>query len=181
MARIIIRINRDRHLCDDLLVVIRRTRGVALDRDGKQRLRLAGILGIVGRGRVGGVQIAEAGVAAPAQGQRLAVRQAGILDLQLRLHQLHNVDAVLGRVVADKGVIAAVVIASVINIRSTVLIEAELIGFGIVKDRIDLPALHVDLDTDRGIQQRGVVDVIAQQLLDQRVMVAVRCAGLVIV
>ena len=73
------------------------------------------------------------------------------------------------------------VIAAVINIRSTVLIEAELIGFGIVKDRVDLPALHVDLDTDRGIQQRGVVDVIAQQFLDQRVMVAVRCAGLVIV
>ena len=73
------------------------------------------------------------------------------------------------------------VIAAVINIRSTVLIEAELIGFCIVKDRVDLPALHVDLDTDRGIQQRGVVDVIAQQLLDQRVMVAVRCAGLVIV
>ena len=162
MARIIIRINRDRHLGDDLLVIIRRARGVALDRDGKQRLRLAGILGIVGRGRVGGVQIAEAGVAAPAQGQRLAVRQAGILDLQLRLHQLHNVDAVLGRVVADKAVIAAVAIAAVINIRSTVLIEAKLIGFGIVKDRVDLPALHVDLDTDRGIQQRGVVDVIAQ-------------------
>ena len=181
MARIIIRINRDRHLGDDLLVIIRRTRGVALDRDGKQRLRLVGILGIVGRGRVGGVQIAEAGVAAPAQGQRLAVRQAGILDLQLRLHQLHNVDAVLGRVVADKAVIAAVVIAAVINIRSTALIEAELIGFGIVKDRVDLPALHVDLDTDRGIQQRGVVDVIAQQLLDQRVMVARGSARAVIV
>ena len=175
-------VDNNRHLCDDLLVIIRRTRGVALDRDGKQRLPIvAGVPGGVGRGRVGGVQIAEAGVAAPAQGQRLAVRQAGILDLQLRLHQLHNVDAVLGRVVADKAVIAAVVIAAVINIRSTVLIEAELIGFGIVKDRVDLPALHVDLDADRGIQQRGVVDVIAQQLLDQRVMVAVRCAGLVIV
>ena len=117
-------VDNNRHLCDDLLVIIRRTRGVALDRDGKQRLRLAGILGIVGRGRVGGIQIAEAGVAAPAQGQRLAVCQAGILDLQLRLHQLHNVDAVLGRVVADKAVLVAVVIAAVINIRSTVLIEA---------------------------------------------------------
>ena len=171
-------VDNDRHLCDDLLVIIRRTRGVALDRDGKQRFIF---VFVVSRGRVGGVQIAKAGVAAPAQGQRLAVRQAGVLDLQLRLHQLHNVDAVLGRVVADKAVIAAVFIAAVINIRSTVLIEAELIGFGIVKDRVDLPALHVDLDADRGIQQRGIVDVVAQQLLDQRVMVAVRCAGLVVV
>ena len=154
-------VDNNRHLCDDLLVIIRRTRGVALDRDGKQRLRLACILGIVGRGHVGGVQIAEAGVAAPAQGQRLAVRQAGILDLQLRLHQLHNVDAVLGRVVADKGVIAAVVIAAVINIRSTGFIKAQLAGICIVKDRVDLPALNVDFNADRGIQQRGVVDVIA--------------------
>ena len=174
-------VDNDRHLCDDLLVIIRRTRGVTFNRDGKQRLRLAGILGIVGCGRVGGIQIAEAGVAAPAQGQRLAVRQAGVLDLQLRLHQLHNVDAVLGRVVADKAVIAAVFIAAVINIRGSDLTKAELIGIGIVKDRVDLPALNVDLDADRGIQQRGIVDVVAQQLLDQRVMVAVRCAGLVIV
>ena len=142
-------VNGNRHLGDDLLVIIRRARGVALDCDGKQRFPIvAGVPGIVGRGHVGGIQIAEAGVAAPAQGQRLAVRQAGVLDLQLRLHQLHNVDAVLGRVVADKAVIAAVFIAAVINIRSTVLIEAELIGFCIVKDRVDLPALHVDLDAD---------------------------------
>ena len=145
-----------------MLVIIRRTRGVALDRDGKQRLPIdAGVSGCVGRGRVGGIQIAKAGVAAPAQGQRLAVRQAGILDLQLRLHQLHNVDAVLGRVVADKGVIAAVVIAAVINIRSTGFIKAQLAGICIVKDRVDLPALNVDFNADRGIQQRGVVDVIA--------------------
>ena len=171
-------VNGNRHLDDDLFVIARRTVDISLNGNSKQLLFLCSI---VGRGRVGGVQIAEAGVAAPAQGQRLAVRQAGILDLQLRLHQLHNVDAVLGRVVADKAVIAAVVIAAVINIRSTVLIEAELIGFGIVKDRVDLPALHVDLDTDRGIQQRGVVDVIAQQLLDQRVMVARGSARAVIV
>ncbi len=171
-------VNGNRHLGDDLFVIARRTVDISLNGNSKQLLFLCSI---VGRSRVGGVQIAEAGVAAPAQGQRLAVRQAGILDLQLRLHQLHNVDAVLGRVVADKAVIAAVVIAAVINIRSTVLIEAELIGFGIVKDRVDLPALHVDLDTDRGIQQRGVVDVIAQQLLDQRVMVARGSARAVIV
>ena len=171
-------VNGNRHLGDDLFVIARRTVDISLNGNSKQLLFLCSI---VGRSRVGGVQIAEAGVAAPAQGQRLAVRQAGILDLQLRLHQLHNVDAVLGRVVADKGVIAAVAIAAVINIRSTVLIETELIGFGIVKDRVDLPALHVDLDTDRGIQQRGVVDVIAQQLLDQRVMVARGSARAVIV
>ena len=171
-------VNGNRHLGDDLFVIARRTVDISLNGNSKQLLFLCSI---VGRSRVGGVQIAETGVAAPAQGQRLAVRQAGILDLQLRLHQLHNVDAVLGRVVADKAVIAAVVIAAVINIRSTVLIEAELIGFGIVKDRVDLPALHVDLDTDRGIQQRGVVDVIAQQLLDQRVMVARGSARAVIV
>ena len=74
------------------------------------------------------------------------------------------------------------VIAAVINIRSTVLIiEAELIGFGIVKDRVDLPALNVDLDADRGIQQRGIVDVVAQQLLHQRIVVVHGSAGLVIV
>ena len=171
-------VDNNRHLCDDLLVIIRRARGVALDRDGKQRFIL---VFVVGRGRVGGVQIAEAGVAAPAQGQRLAVRQAGILDLQLRLHQLHNVDAVLGRVVADKAVIAAVVIAAVINICGIGFIKAQFAGICVVKDRVDLPALNVDFNAERGIQQRGVVDVIAQQLLDQRVMVAVRCAGLVIV
>ena len=174
-------VDNNRHLCDDLLVIIRRTRGVALDRDGKQRLRLAGILGIVGRGRVGGVQITKAGVAAPAQGQSLAVRQAGVLDLQLRLHQLHNVDAVLGRVVADKAVIAAVFIAAVINIRGSGLIKAQFAGICVVKDRVDLPALNVDFHADRGIQQRGVVDVIAQQPLHQRVMVARGSARAVIV
>ena len=174
-------VDNDRHLCDDLLVIIRRTRGVALDRDGKQRLFLFFVVFVVSRGRIGGIQIAEAGVAAPAQGQRFAVRQAGVLDLQLRLHQLHNVDAVLGRVVADKAVIAAVFIAAVINIRGSGLPKAELIGIGIVKDRVDLPALHVDLDADRGIQQRGVVDVVAQQPLHQRIVVARGSARAVIV
>ena len=151
-------VNGNRHLGDDLFVIARRTVDISLNGNSKQLLFLCSI---VGRGRVGGVQIAEAGVAAPAQGQRLAVRQAGILDLQLRLHQLHNVDAVLGRVVADKAVIAAVVIAAVINICGIGFIKAQFAGICVVKDRVDLPALNVDFNADRGIQQRGVVDVIA--------------------
>ena len=73
-------------------------------------------------------------IAAPAQGQRFGVGEARVLDLQLGLLQLDHIYAVLGRVVAHKAVMAAVVIASVINIRCAVCFpEAQLVGVRVIK------------------------------------------------
>ena len=73
-------------------------------------------------------------IAAPAQGQRFGVGEARVLDLQLGLLQLDHIHTVLGRVVAHKAVMAAVVIASVINIRCAVCFpEAQLVGVRVIK------------------------------------------------
>ena len=73
-------------------------------------------------------------IAAPAQGQRFGVGEARVLDLQLGLLQLDHIHTVLGRVVAHKAVMAAVVIASVINVRCAVLFhKAQLVGIRVIK------------------------------------------------
>ena len=56
--------------------------------------------------------------------------------------------------------------------------KAQFFGVRIVKDRVHLPAADVDLDAERRVQQRGVVDVLPQQLLDQ---IVVRAAVFVVV
>ena len=93
-------------------------------------------------------------IAAPAQGQRFGVGEARVLDLQLGLLQLNHIHTVLGRVVAHKAVMAAVVIASVINVRCAVRFpKAQLVGVRVIKHRVHLPAGGVDLNTDGRIQQ----------------------------
>ena len=73
-------------------------------------------------------------IAAPAQGQRFGVREARVLDLQLGLLQLDHIHTVLGRVVAHKAVMAAVVIASVINVRCAVRFpKTQLVGVRVIK------------------------------------------------
>ena len=73
-------------------------------------------------------------IAAPAQGQRFGVGEARVLDLQLGLLQLDHIHTVLGRVVAHKAVMAAVVIAPVINVRCAVCFpKAQLVGVRVIK------------------------------------------------
>ena len=73
-------------------------------------------------------------IAAPAQGQRFGVGEARVLDLQLGLLQLDHIHTVLGRVVAHKAVMAAVVIAPVINVRCAVRFhKAQLVGVRVIK------------------------------------------------
>ena len=73
-------------------------------------------------------------IAAPAQGQCFGVGEARVLDLQLGLLQLDHIHTVLGRVVAHKAVMAAVVIASVINVRCAVCFpKAQLVGVRVIK------------------------------------------------
>ena len=115
-------------------------------------------------------------IAAPAQGQRFGVGEARILDLQLGLLQLDHIHTILGRVVAHKAVMAAVVIASVINIRCAVCFpKAQLVGVRVIKHRVHLPAGGVDLNADGRIQQRIIVDVIAQQRAQQLIVAVGIC------
>ena len=73
-------------------------------------------------------------IAAPAQGQCFGVGEARVLDLQLGLLQLDHIHTVLGRVVAHKAVMAAVVIASVINARCAVRFpKTQLVGVRVIK------------------------------------------------
>ena len=162
----------------------------ALDLDGEQRLRFIGnfvagqavFLGPVGHCRVDSVHVGQVGVAAPVQGQRLAVGQARVLDFQLRLLQFHHVDAVLGRVVTHQAVIAAVVVAAVGDIGCVghaVRGKAQLVGVRVIEHRVHLPAGPVDLHADGGAKHRIIVDIIAQQPPDQ--LVLARAVGLIVV
>ena len=162
----------------------------ALDLDGEQRLRFIGnfvagqavFLGLVSHCRVDSVHVGQVGVAAPAQGQRLAVGQARVLDFQLRLLQFHHVDAVLGRVVTHQAVIAAVVIAAVGDIGCVghaVRGKTQLVGVRVIEHRVHLPAGPVDLHADSGVKHRSIVDIIVQQPPDQ--LVLARAVGLIVV
>ena len=120
-------------------------------------------------------------IAAPAQGQRFGVGEARVLDLQLGLLQLDHIHTVLGRVVAHKAVMAAVVIAPVINVRCAVRFpKAQLVGVRVIKHRVHLPAGGVDLNADGRIQQRIIVDVIAQQLAQQFIVAVIICYFIII-
>ena len=101
--------------------------------DLKQRIFLARIGRFVACCHILHLRVA-GHIAAPAQGQRFGVGEARILDLQLGLLQLDHIYAVLGRVVAHKAVMAAVVIASVINVRCAVRFpKAQLVGVRVIK------------------------------------------------
>ena len=101
--------------------------------DLKQRIFLVRIGRFVGCCHILHLRVA-GHIAAPAQGQRFGVGEARVLDLQLGLLQLDHIHTVLGRVVAHKAVMAAVVIAPVINIRCAVCFpKAQLVGVRVIK------------------------------------------------
>ena len=101
--------------------------------DLKQRIFLARIGRFVGCCHILHLRVA-GHIAAPAQGQRFGVGEARVLDLQLGLLQLDHIHTVLGRVVAHKAVMAAVVIAPVINVRCAVRFpKAQLVGVRVIK------------------------------------------------
>ena len=101
--------------------------------DLKQRIFLARIGRFVGCCHILHLRVA-GHIAAPAQGQCFGVGEARVLDLQLGLLQLDHIHTVLGRVVAHKAVMAAVVIAPVINVRCAVCFpKAQLVGVRVIK------------------------------------------------
>ena len=101
--------------------------------DLKQRIFLVRIGRFVGCCHILHLRVA-GHIAAPAQGQRFGVGEARVLDLQLGLLQLNHIHTVLGRVVAHKAVMAAVVIASVINVRCAVLFpKTQLVSVRVIK------------------------------------------------
>ena len=121
--------------------------------DLKQRIFLARIGRFVACCHILHLRVA-GHIAAPAQGQRFGVGEARVLDLQLGLLQLDHIHTVFGRVVAHKAVMAAVVIAPVINVRCAVCFpKAQLVGVRVIKHRVHLPAGGVDLNADGCIQQ----------------------------
>ena len=76
---------------------------------------------------------------------------------------------------------AAVVIAPVINVRCAVRFpKAQLIGVCVIKHRVHLPAGGIDLNADGRIQQRIIVDVIAQQLAQQFIVAVIICYFIII-
>ena len=76
---------------------------------------------------------------------------------------------------------AAVVIASVINIRCAVFfLKTQLVGVRVIKHRVHLPAGGVYLNADGRIQQRIIVDVIAQQLAQQLIVAVIICYFIII-
>ena len=148
--------------------------------DLKQRIFLVRIGRFVGCCHILHLRVA-GHIAAPAQGQRFSVGEARVLDLQLGLLQLDHIHTVLGRVVAHKAVMAAVVIAPVINVRCAVCFpKAQLVGVRVIKHRVHLPAGGVDLNADGRIQQRIIVDVIAQQLAQQFIVAVGICYFIII-
>ena len=73
------------------------------------------------------------------------------------------------------------VVASVINIRCAVCFrKTQLVGVCVIKHRVHLPAGGVDLNADGCIQQRIIVNVIAQQLAQQFIVAVGICYFIII-
>ena len=58
--------------------------------------------------------------------------------------------------------------------------KAQLVGVCIVKNRVHLPAGGINLNADRGIQQRFIVDILVQQIMHKLVITCIVCCLIVI-
>ena len=115
--------------------------------------------------------------ARPAQRERFAVDQIDRGDLELRRVQIDDVHRVLHRVIAKALRASEVVAGAAVHVQpfagqlrrlaERVRAVVQSLAARAVKDRVDMTALHVDLDADRGVQQTFVIGILRKQLVDE--------------
>ena len=115
--------------------------------------------------RVLGVGFVAFGGAAPSHIQRFAVDQPLVAHAQLALLQIDHVDRIVGAVVAHQRLVAAVLVAAVVQQGGVggavfVIFKAQRLCARIIKDREHLPGAGVDFNAKSGIQKRAVVDIL---------------------
>ena len=114
--------------------------------------------------RVLGVGFVAFGGAAPSHIQRFAVDQPLVAHAQLALLQIDHVDRIVGAVVAHQRLVAAVLVAAVVQQGGVgialIVGKAQRLCARIIKDREHLPGAGVDFNTEGGIQKRAVVDIV---------------------
>ena len=115
--------------------------------------------------RVLGVGFVAFGGAAPSHIQRFAVDQPLVAHAQLALLQIDHVDRIVGAVVAHQRLVAAVLVAAVVQQGGVggavfVIFKAQRLCARIIKDREHLPRAGVDFNTKSGIQKRAVIDIL---------------------
>ena len=115
--------------------------------------------------------------ARPAQRERFAVDQIDRGDLELCRVQIDDVHRVLHRVIAKALRAAQVVAGAAVHVQpfagqlgrlaERVRAVVQSLAVRAVKDRVDMTALHVDLDADRGVQQAFVIGILRKQVVDE--------------
>ena len=114
--------------------------------------------------RVLGVGFVAFGGAAPSHIQRFAVDQPLVAHAQLALLQIDHVDRIVGAVVAHQRLVAAVLVAAVVQQGGVglplVVGKAQRLCARIIKDREHLPGAGVNFNTKSGIQKGAVVDIL---------------------
>lgn len=128
--------------------------------------------------------------ARPAQRERFAVDQIDRGDLELRRVQIDDVHRVLHRVIAKTLRASEVVAGAAVHVQpfagqlrrlaERVRAVVQSLAARAVKDRVDMTALHVDLDADRGVQQTFVVGILRKQLVDETAVARQLARGILV-
>ena len=128
--------------------------------------------------------------ARPAQRERFAVDQIDRGDLELCRVQIDDVHRVLHRVIAQTLRAAEVVAGAAVHVQpfagqlgrlaERVRAVIQSLAVRAVKDRVDMTALHVDLDADRGVQQAFVVGILRKQLVDEAAVARQLARGILV-
>ena len=128
--------------------------------------------------------------ARPAQRERFAVDQIDRGDLELRRVQIDDVHRVLHRVIAKALRAAEVVACAAVHVQpfagqlrrlaERVRAVVQSLAVRAVKDRVDMTALHVDLDADRGVQQAFVIGILRKQLVDETAVARQLARGILV-
>ena len=162
--------------------------GAARDADGQQQrlVRAAVQLHLIIYVR----PVLRSDAARPAQRERFAVDQIDRGDLELRRVQIDDVDRVLHRVIAKALRASEVVAGAAVHVQpfagqlrrlaERVRAVVQSLAARAVKDRVDMTALHVDLDADRGVQQTFVVGILRKQLVDETAVARQLARGILV-
>ena len=131
----------------------------------REQLFVPGSVFAVNLHRVLGVGFVAFGGAAPSHIQRFAVDQPLVAHAQLALLQIDHVDRIVGAVVAHQRLVAAVLVAAVVQqggVGGAVFVvgKAQRLCARIIKDREHLPGAGVNFNTEGGIQKRAVVNIV---------------------
>lgn len=162
--------------------------GAARDTDGQQQrlVRAAVQLHLIIYVR----PVLRSDAARPAQRERFAVDQIDRGDLELRRVQIDDVHRVLHRVIAETLRASEVVAGAAVHVQpfagqlrrlaERVRAVVQSLAARAVKDRVDMTALHVDLDADRGVQQTFVVGILRKQLVDETAVARQLARGILV-